>query len=82
MSRFCLTSPLAAFKAPRLETSGTGASDWPRRVRLLGITVAAIACGRNGQFVPAGICWAEQPKVPRALACGMAVEGWNDPLPG
>ena len=23
----------------------------------LGITVEAIACGRNGRFVPAGICW-------------------------
>jgi transposase len=41
----------------------------------LGITDEAIARGRDGRFVPAGICWAEQPKVPRALARGMAVEG-------
>jgi transposase len=48
----------------------------------LGITVEAIARGRDGRFVPAGICWAEHhhsrarlPKVPRALARGMAVEG-------
>jgi transposase len=41
----------------------------------LAITVEAIARGRAGQFIPAGICRAEQSKVPRALARGMAVEG-------
>jgi hypothetical protein len=43
--------------------------------RALGITVEAIARGRDGRFIPAGIVWAEQTKVPRALARGMAVEG-------
>jgi hypothetical protein len=28
-----------------------------RPVRALGITVEAIARGRDGQFIPAGICW-------------------------
>jgi hypothetical protein len=48
----------------------------------LGITVEAIARGRDGPFIPADIYWAEHPhsrarspKVPRALARGMAVEG-------
>jgi hypothetical protein len=47
-----------------------------------GGTLASLARGRGGRFVPAGICWAEHthsrarsPKVPRALARGMAVEG-------
>jgi hypothetical protein len=41
----------------------------------LGITVEAIASGRDGRFIPAGICWATLPKVPRARARGMAEEG-------
>jgi transposase len=40
-----------------------------------GITVETIARGRDGRFVPAGICWATLPKVPLARARGMAEEG-------
>jgi hypothetical protein len=38
-------------------------------------TLASLARCRDGQFVPAGICWARLPKVPRARARGMADGG-------
>jgi hypothetical protein len=49
-----------------LSCIGWSQGELARRVRLaeagqaLGITVEAIARGRDGQFVPAGICWVEE----------------------
>jgi hypothetical protein len=82
-SRFCVSSRMAAFGGQPWGTSATGANGWLRpvdmvtqgpgrlsRPELFGITVEAIARGRDGQFIPAGICWV----VERSFA-------WAEPLP-
>jgi hypothetical protein len=64
-----------SFKGPAIGNLGHRGERLANTGETLAITVEAIARGYDGRFVPAGICWAEQPKVPRALARGMAVEG-------
>jgi hypothetical protein len=63
------------FQGPALGDLGYRGKRLAEAGQALGITVEAIARGRDRQFIPAGIGWAEQPKVPRASARGMAVEG-------
>jgi hypothetical protein len=63
------------FQGPALGDLGYWGERLAKIGKTLGITVKAIARGRDGQFVPAGICWAMLPKVPRAIARGMAEEG-------
>jgi hypothetical protein len=63
------------FQGPALGDFGYRGERLTKAGETLGITVEAIARGRDGRFVPAGICWATLPKVPRARARGMAEEG-------
>jgi transposase len=63
------------FQGPALGDLGYRGERLAKIGKMLGITVKAIARGRDGQFVHAGICWTTLPKVPRAIARGMAEEG-------
>jgi hypothetical protein len=63
------------FQGPALGDLGYRGKQLAEAGQALGTTVEAIARGRGGRFIPAGICRAEQLKVPRVLARGMAVEG-------
>jgi len=63
------------FRGPALGDLGYRGERLAKVGETLGITVEAIARGHDGRFVPAGICWATLPKVPRATARGMAEEG-------
>ena len=55
--RFCVSSPMAASRAQPSAISATGQQRLAEAGQALGITVEAIARGRDGQFIPAGICW-------------------------
>jgi len=63
------------FQGPALGDLGYRGKRLAEAGQALGITVEAMARGRDGQFIPAGICWATLPKVLRARARGMAEEG-------
>ena len=56
-SRFCARSPGVASRVRRSATSATEVERLANMGETLGITVKAIARGRAGRFVPAGICW-------------------------
>jgi transposase len=48
---------MVASQARRRAISVAGARGWRKPAKRFGITLDAIARGRDGRFVPAGICW-------------------------
>jgi hypothetical protein len=55
--RFSTRSPMVASWVRRWAISATEVSGLAKAGETLGITVEAIARGRDGRFVSAGICW-------------------------
>jgi transposase len=47
----------SGFRGPALDDLGYRSKTLAKAGQALGVTVEAIARGRNGRFVPAGICW-------------------------
>jgi transposase len=55
--RFCANSPMEVSRGPALGDLGYRGKRLAEAGQVLGISVEAIARGRDGRFVPAGICW-------------------------
>ena len=63
------------FQGPALGDLGCRGERLAEAGATLGITVAAIARGRDGQFVPAGICWVVGPHKRASARSSEAIRG-------